>query len=57
MKIMTRFPLDVHSEKSAVKILSKMKNSVQQNNYFCEAFQFLPMMRGTAGVRKGNIFY
>lgn len=42
---MTRFLLDVHSEKSAVKILSKMKNSVQQNNYFCEAFQFLLMMR------------
>lgn len=54
---MTRFFLDVHSEKSAVKILSKMNNSVQQNNYFCKAFQFLPMMRETAGVRKGNIFY
>lgn len=54
---MTRIFLDVHSEKSAVKILSKMKNSVQQNNYFCKAFQFLPMMKETAGVRKGNIFY
>lgn len=57
VEIMTRFFLDVHSEKSAVKILSKMKNSVQQNNYFCKAFQILPMMRETAGVRKGNIFY
>lgn len=29
-----------------------MKNSVQQNNYFWEAFQFLPMMRETAGVHE-----
>lgn len=57
VEIMTRFSLDVHSEKSAVKILSKMKTSVQQNNYFCTASQFLPVMRGTAGVRKRNIFY
>lgn len=57
VEIMTRFFLDLHSEKSAVKILSKMKNSVQQNNYFCKAFQILLVMRETAGVRKGNIFY
>lgn len=57
VEIMTRFFLDVHSEMSAVKILSKMKNSVQQNNYFCKVFQILLMMRETAGVRKGNIFY
>lgn len=57
VEIMTRFFIDVHSEKSAVKILSKMKNSVQQNNYFCKAFQILPMMRKTAGAHKGNIFY
>lgn len=57
VEIMTRFFLHVHSENSVVKILSKMKNSVEQNNYFCKAFWILPMMRGTAGVRKGNIFY
>lgn len=57
VEIMTRFFLDLHSEKSAVKILSKMKNSVQQNNYFCKAFQILLVMRETAGVREGNIFY
>lgn len=56
-EIMARFFLHVHSEKSAVKILSKMKNSVEQNNYFCKAFQILPMMREAAGVRIGNIFY
>lgn len=49
VEIMTRFFLHVHSEKSAVKILSKMKNSVEQNNYFCKAFQIFTDDEGSSG--------